>query len=234
MLAYVDIEARWNVEDPVHGEHQRRVAEERTRNIANATGLPCKLVHYWDFSEDWMRENGVTGFVISGNLPDWVEYDWELFKPLQAAITSGDYPVLGVCGGHQLIGMTFGAPAEALTELQEGEVDLDPNYHPGMRKEKGWLPLQVHVPENPIFDGFEEKGPVVMESHYWELKELPEGFKLLASTPWCEIQVMQHAEMPIFGTQGHPEAYTEQYPDGKQFIRNWAKATGLIADEEQA
>jgi GMP synthase-like glutamine amidotransferase len=228
MLAYVDIEARWNVEDPVKGPPQNREAEQRAQNIAEATGLPCRKVNYWDFSIDWMRANDVTGFCISGNTPDWVEYDWELFKPLQAAITSGDYPVLGVCGGHQLIGITFKAPCEALSELEPGEVDLMPTYHPGMRKEKGWYPLQMCQPNHAIFKGFPPTGPVVMESHYWEIKEVPEGFDLLASTDWCHVQVIQHREMPIFGIQGHPEAYVPEYPDGKRFIRNWAAATGLI------
>jgi GMP synthase-like glutamine amidotransferase len=230
MLAYVDIEARWNIEHPFKGPLHNQEAAERARNIGAATGLPCKLVNYWDFSIDWMRDNGVEGFVISGNTPDWVEYDWTLFKPLQAAVFSGDYPVLGVCGGHQLIGISFNAPCEALGPLQPGEVDPMPDYHPGMRKEKGWLPLQLCVPNHTLFRGFAQSGPVVMESHYWEVKELPDKFDLLASTEWCHIQVMQHRDLPIYGIQGHPEAYNAQYPDGKRFIHNWALAAGLIED----
>ncbi len=230
MLAYVDIEARWNIEKPIWGEAHHTEALLRAQNIADATGLPCTLVNYWEFSIGWMNRNGVEGFVISGNTPDWVEYDWELFKPLQAALTSGAYPVLGVCGGHQLIGMTFGAPAEAMSELQPGEVDLMPEYHPGMRKEKGWLPLQMCQPNHTLFRGFPPSGPVVMESHYWELKQLPQRFDLLASTDFCQIQVIQHQEMPVYGIQGHPEAYTGQYPDGRRFIHNWAVATGLIKE----
>ncbi len=230
MLAYVDIEARWNIEKPGWGDSHHVEALQRARNIGDAVGIPCQLVNYWEFSIDWIKQNSVEGFVISGNTPDWVEYDWELFKPLQAALTSGDYPVLGVCGGHQLIGMTFGAPAEAMSELQPGEPDLMPDYHPGLRKEKGWLPLQMCQPNHTLFDGFPAAGPVIMESHYWEIKELPERFDLLASTDFCQIQVMQHQEMPIFGIQGHPEAYTEKYPDGKLFIHNWAVAAGLIKD----
>src|SRR5450432_2930574 len=224
MLAYVDIEGRWNIEKPGWGDSHHVEALQRAKNIGDATGIPCQLVNYWDFSIDWMKQNDVEGFVISGNTPDWVEYDWELFKPLQAAVTSGDYPVLGVCGGHQLIGMTFGAPAEAMSELQPGEVDLMPDYHPGMRKEKGWLPLQMCVPNHTLFQGFPQSGPVVMESHYWEIKEMPENFDLLASTDWCHIQVIQHRDMPIYGIQGHPEAYNTTYPDGKRFIHNWAVA----------
>ncbi len=227
MLAFVDIEHEKNTTDPVKGPPHNAEFLQRARNIELATGVKVIPVHYRDFSIEWMRENGVTGFCISGNTPDWVEYDWENFKPLQQAVLSGDYPVMGFCGGHQFIGMTFGANADALGPLQPGEKDLMPDYHPGMRKEKGYLPLKIRE-DSPLFEGFEEKPPVVMESHYWEIKDLPEGFRILASTDWCEIQVMQNNTLPIYGIQGHPEAYTEQNPDGKQFLRNFAVATGLV------
>jgi GMP synthase (glutamine-hydrolysing) len=165
---------------------------------------------------------------ISGNTPDWVEYNWEEFKPLQTVIRSGEVPVLGFCGGHQFIGITYGAHCEALGPLEAGETDLMPEYHPGMRKEKGWLPLQIRAAGHPLFKGFEAKPPVVMQSHYWEIKGLPERFDLLASTDWCKTQVMQHCDLPIYGIQGHPEAYTAEYPDGKQFIHNFAAAAGII------
>jgi len=228
MLAYVDIEGKWNVDDPAKGPSHNKEAAQRARNIGEAVGLPCKAVHYLDFSMDWIRENSVKAFFISGNTPDWVEYDWDTFKPLQAAVLSGDYPVLGFCGGHQLLGMTFGAPCDAMSPLQPGEVDLMPEYHPGMRKEKGWIPLQLCAPNHQLFRDFSPAGPVVMESHYWELKQTPENFDLLAATNFCRVQVIQHREIPVYGIQGHPEAYTAQYPDGKQFIRNFAVATGLI------
>ncbi len=230
MLAYVDIEAKWNINDPVKGPPHLKESFQRARNIGEAVGVPCTRVHYLDFSIDWMRANNVQAFFISGNTPDWVEYDWDTFKPLQAAILSGNYPVLGFCGGHQLLGMTFGAPCDAMSPLEPGEVDLMPEYHPGMRKEKGWIPLQVRDPNHPLFRGFPPSGPVMMESHYWELKATPENFNLLASTDFCKVQVIQHCEIPVYGIQGHPEAYTPEHPDGKRLIHNFAAATGLIKD----
>ena len=67
-----------------------------------------------------------------------------------------------------------------------------------------------------------------MESHYWDVKEVPPQFTHLASTDWSPYQVLQHREMPIVITQGHPEAYTEEYPDGERMIRNFARLTGII------
>jgi GMP synthase-like glutamine amidotransferase len=228
MLAFVDIQHEKITRDPKQGPPHLKELRERADNIGAAIGLPCQPVHYLDFSPDWIRANGVEAFFISGNTPDWVEYDWENFKPLQAAITSGEVPVMGFCGGHQLIGLTFGMECGPLGPLEPGETDLMPDYHPGMRKEKGYVPLQICVPGHPLFAGFPPSGPVLMESHYWEIKELLPMFDLLASTNWCHIQVIQHRELPVYGTQGHPEAYTAQYPDGKRLLRNFALATGVI------
>lgn len=230
MLAFVDIQHEKLTQHPTQGPPHNTEFLQRTKNIESATGVRTLPVHYRAFSIDWMRRNDVHGFFISGNTPDWVEYDWENFKPLQEAFLSGEYPTLGFCGGHQLIGMTFGIEAGPLGPIQPGEVDLMPQYHPGMRKEKGYLPLQMCEPDHPLFNGFPDSGPVIMESHYWELKSVPDNFRLLASTPWCQVQVLQNTELPVYSIQGHPEAYTEQYPDGKQFIRNFALMTGLIRE----
>ncbi|MCC7452346.1 MAG: hypothetical protein IT324_33400, partial [Anaerolineae bacterium] len=202
MLAFVDIEHEMNTTHPVKGPPHLAELRQRADNIAAAVGLLCTTVHYRDFSLDWLRKNQIKAFFISGNTPDWVEYDWDNFKPLQAAVQSGEYPVMAFCGGHQLIGMTYGADCNALGPLEPGETDLMPDYHPGMRKEKGYLPLQMCAPNHPLFKGFPASGPVLMESHYWELKELPQGFDLLASTAWCRVQIMQHREIPVYGSQG--------------------------------
>jgi GMP synthase-like glutamine amidotransferase len=228
LLAFVDIQHEKITTHATQGPPHNREFLERTDNIAQAVGMPCLPVHYRDVSMDWARRNGVQGLFISGNTPDWAEYDWDNFRPLQEIVLSGEIPVLGFCGGHQLIGMTFGAPCGPLGPLEAGEEDLMPNYHPGMRKERGYLPLLPSQPAHPLFGGFADNRPVIMESHYWEIKTLPESFHLLASTPWCTIQVMQHGDIPVYGIQGHPEAYTAQYPDGKQFIRNFAQTVGII------
>ena len=59
MLAYVDIEGRWNIEKPGWGDSHHVEALQRAKNIGDATGIPCQLVNYWDFSIDWMKQNNV-------------------------------------------------------------------------------------------------------------------------------------------------------------------------------
>jgi GMP synthase-like glutamine amidotransferase len=228
MLAFVNIEHENILDHPVRGPRSLKDYHQRVKNIGAAIGENCMPVHYLDFSLDWLRKNQIKAFFLSGNESEWADYEWAKFKPLQDAICSGDFPVMGFCGGHQFIGMTFGAPCDALGPLESGETDIMPSWAPGMRKEKAFMPMQVQAPDHPLFEGFPPSGPVLMESHYWEVKDVPEGLDLLASTPWCKVQIIQHREMPIFGSQGHAEAYTDEYPDGKRFIRNFAVLTGIV------
>ena len=58
--------------------------------------------------------------------------------------------------------------------------------------------------------------------------ELPADFDVLASTKFCRIQIFKHRTLPVYGSQGHAEAYTEEYPDGKRILWNFAVATGVI------
>ena len=229
MLAFVDLEHENVRQDPVKGPPHLRDYYQRVVNIATAVGMPCKPVHYLDCSLDWLHANNIQGLFIGGNTTDWDGYDWEEFRPLQEAVRSG-IPTIGLCGGHQFVAITFGAECGPLGPLGPGEEDPMPEYKPGMRKERGYLPLQILARNHRLFAEFPASGPVIMESHYWEIYRLPEGFDLLASTPWCRIQVIQHRELPVYGTQGHPEAYTDDYPDGKRLLRNFAVATGIIQE----
>jgi len=79
---------------------------------------------------------------------------------------------------------------------------------------------------DPLFEGLGEK-LVLFESHYWEVKEPPPGFKVLASTDECRIQAIKHEKHLIYGTQFHPEQYTEEQADGRTLIANFFRLAGI-------
>ena len=228
MLAFVNIEHPSVLNDPWRAAYGLRDYYQRVINISQAVGMPCYAVHYLEFSRDWLREHDVKAFFISGNVTDWADYDLAEFEPTWEVLRAGDVPAMGFCGGHQFIALAFGAECGPLGPLAPGEVDTMPEYNPGMRKEKGFVPVTVLAKDDPLFDGFQESDPVLMESHYWEVCNLPVGFDLLATTKVSPIQVIKHHTLPVYGSQGHAEAYTEGYPDGKRLIRNFAVATGVI------
>jgi GMP synthase-like glutamine amidotransferase len=229
MIAFLDIEHPSVLQNPRRAPYHLRDYYQRVINISQATGLVCQAVHYLDFSRAWLREHDIQAVCVGGHTMDWEGYDLAEFEPVWEVIRSGDVPFIGFCGGHQFVALAFGAECGPLGPLAPGEVDLLPEYHPGMRKERGYLPLNVLVKDDPLFDGFQESAPVIMQSHYWEICGLPSSFDLLASTDWSRFQVIKHRTLPVYATQGHPEAYTEEYPDGKRMLRNFAVATGVIS-----
>ncbi len=134
-------------------------------------------------------------------------------------------PVLGICGGHQVIGMAYWHPRRELgcspiRRLKPGEKDENVGTHlEGYFVEKGLLPVRI-VKRNPLFNGL-GKVIYVDEHHYCEVKELPPGFDLLASTEECRIQAMKHRMRPLYGVQFHPQIFDEEHPDGKRILENF-------------
>jgi GMP synthase (glutamine-hydrolysing) len=92
--------------------------------------------------------------------------------------------------------------------------------------EKGFYTLDLtdEGKRDPLFDGFATgAAPIVCESHYCEIKTLPPGFALLASTPECRIQAMRHQdkERILYGFQFHPEDSTDRFPDGIELLERF-------------
>jgi GMP synthase-like glutamine amidotransferase len=160
--------------------------------------------------------------VMSGFASSFETYPPGAFMPVADWLLNGaPVPTLAVCGSHQLIGFIFGGGYREDTILRDepmrprrlGEPVTNPDYHPEYFMENGFYELRVLVPD-PIFQHCGQP-PMVRESHYCEVKHVPAGFNLLASTEECRIQALRHEDRPLMSVQFHPEDYTERFPDGK-------------------
>src|SRR5260370_18558179 len=59
--------------------------------------------------------------VISGTLRDFDYYDQSILEGFAQFIRSTTIPVLAICGGHQLVGLSFGAHVITLDKLEQHE-----------------------------------------------------------------------------------------------------------------
>ncbi len=218
MIFYVDIEHPRALADPSRQADFDRVRRQRTQICGEAANLPSESILYTELTPQIIRAKKVRALAISGNTTDWAAYDFATFKPLFNIIRTGLMPTVGFCGGHQLIGLMYGAKCDAIRRLNPGEVDPG-GFVPGWFKEVGFLPVQVVKPD-PIFAGLGDS-PVFFESHYWEIKEVPQEFDLLASTANVRVQTIKHKQHPIYGTQFHPEASSAEHPDGFRLLKNF-------------
>ena len=231
MICYVDLEhpdrgPSMLTETP--GATQRKADLVTTAaRFEQLSGAPCLLQHFSRVDHDVLAGLGVQAVVLSGYSTLIDDYAPADLAPLLDLIRRWPGPLLGLCGGHQLIGLAMGVTPAPMGPLASGTVDPRPAVAPGMRKEWGPSPIRI-LADDPLFAGL-GRSAVVEQRHFWELKTLPEGFIRLAGSEACPIQAMRHVERPLYGFQFHPERYTETHPDGRAILANFFRVAGVAA-----
>ena len=115
-------------------------------------------------------------------------------------------PVLGVCLGHQAIGIEYGGTVDRTTPVH-GKASLV--YHEGHGILRG------------VTDPFEAGR---YHSLVVERDDLPEELELTAWTEDGLVMATQHRELPRFGVQFHPESILT--PEGPTLIGNFLELAG--------
>ncbi|MFH1102013.1 MAG: GMP synthase subunit A [Methanobacteriota archaeon] len=164
-----------------------RDLEVETSIVPNTTSL-----------KDLVKEN-IQGLVLSGGAPR-IGLEGSLGNCAEY-LEKAEFPILGICAGHQFMGRFFG-----------GEVK------PSKTPEFGKVELTILNEKDPLFQGVPAKS-VVWESHNDEVTVLPEGFLRLAESENCKIQAMRHKKKPFYGLQFHPEVEHTEY--GEKIFRNF-------------
>ena len=145
--------------------------------------------------------SNVDGLVLSGGAPRVGLKD--KLGNCADFLDKADFPILGICAGHQFMGRHFG-----------GEVS------PAKIPEFGKIELEILQEDDAIFNGLPKKS-IVWLSHNDEITVLPKDFKHLAESKSCKIQAMKHRNKPFYGLQFHPEVEHTEY--GEQIFQNFVK-----------
>lgn len=218
MICYVDMEHEKALQSAEKRAAHRAHCADVKRRLEGTSGDVCVVQRYGRVTRQWLGESEIKALIIGGNETDWAEYDEAELAELYRVIRSAELPILGICGGCQLIAMAHGAALGPIRRLREGESDSCETFAPGYFKEWGFVPVHV-LKSDPLFDGLGEE-PVFLAVHYWEVWEIPPGFELLASSEACHIQVIKRIGKLVYGTQFHPEAYTEGQADRRSPLIN--------------
>jgi GMP synthase-like glutamine amidotransferase len=196
------------------------------------SGEPCLIARHKDFRPQLLAELRPTAVVMGGFGRSFDTFGRRHLIGISDAVKRTPVPTLGICGSHQLIAMLFNGNIrragklrdEPMRKLRAGEADLQPSYHPGYFKETGFHHVRV-VKDDSLFAGLNGEF-VCLEAHYCEVKKLPKGFELLASTDECQVQAYRHPKKPLYGVQFHPEGYTDHYPDGRKVLESFFRLAG--------
>ena len=197
-------------------------------DLEDMSGDSCLVVRWNRITPALLDEIGARAVFVSGNSASADDYDRAEQEGLHAALTAGRWPTFGFCGGHQVLGQAFGVPLEPIGPLDPRDEQFGEaaEMAPGMKSELGYLPVRVTAP-HPILDGLGQE-PIFRHAHSWELKAVPAGFTNYATTDVTPIQLLVHDDLPIVGTQFHPEYATDDHPAGRHLIENFMRWSGVI------
>ena len=129
--------------------------------------------------------------VLSGTLRDFDYYQQSILDDFGQFIRQTKTPVLGICGGHQLVGLSFGARVITLDKLEQHE------QRAARPQEYQYRFIRITEPEDPIFKNINCSDPQtparilrVWQNHGLQLDRIPVGFELLAASYLCRNQMM--------------------------------------------
>ncbi len=146
-----------------------------------------------------LEELEVDGLVLSGGAPR-VGLDADMMGNNGEYLEKAEFPILGICAGHQFMAIHFGGEAgpSGIPEFGRTEIVVDE--------------------EDELFEGL-PKAFQGWESHNDEVTVLPEDFIGLAHSNNCKCQAMKYLKRPIYGVQFHPEVEHTDY--GNDIFKNF-------------
>lgn len=153
-------------------------------------GVYCEL-HPYDMSEAEIRDFGPKGIILSGGPESTTAADAPSAPPVVFEL---GVPVFGICYGMQTMAMQMGGKVENADHHEYGYARVRARGHTQLLKD-----IEDHVTE----EGYGMLD--VWMSHGDRVIELPEGFKLMASTDSAPIAGMAHEGRHFYGVQFHPE-----------------------------
>ena len=138
-----------------------------------------------------------TGIVVSGAPILLTEVDPQGYLEKLAFLKNTTVPALGICFGHQIIGLLHGAT------IKRGKEDR--------------VNREIEILEESILlKGLSDKF-YLREDHCEEIN-LPINFTHIAKSSHTKVEIMQHITQPLYGIQAHPEVSSEI---GQRIINNF-------------
>ena len=148
-------------------------------------------VHPYDVSDEFIRQSGAAGIILSGGPSSVTEGDTP--RAPQAVFEIG-VPVLGICYGMQTMAAQLGGKVENGKVREFGYAEVRARGHTALL--------------NGISDFVTDEGHGMLKvwmSHGDKVIDMPSGFKLMASTPSCPVAGMADEERKLYAVQFHPE-----------------------------
>ncbi|MGH9969926.1 MAG: type 1 glutamine amidotransferase [Pyrinomonadaceae bacterium] len=205
-------------------KRERQIAqmaiENILKNVARLVKNPTTQVSHLAELTDAAAQFKPDAIVLSGTLRDFDFYKPEIIESFSRFIRSTKIPVLAICGGHQLVGLSFGAHVVTLDRLEQHE------QRENRPAEYQYRFIRITDPKDPIFNGVGDPDADdwqsyssqprilrVWQNHGLQIDQVPPGFKLLATSYLCRNQMMVKRDegQLIYTVQFHLEKSFEDW-----------------------
>jgi para-aminobenzoate synthetase component 2 len=134
---------------------------------------------------------------------------------LVRACAAARTPLLGVCLGHQAIGVAFGATVDRAPELLHGKTSTVVHTNAGVLK---GLPNPFTATRYHSLTILPPTVPAEVEVTAWTSRG-GHGERSDGMDPSGVIMAIRHVELPIHGVQFHPESILTE--GGHRMLANW-------------
>jgi GMP synthase-like glutamine amidotransferase len=214
----------WGKGTSMHLRRERQIAELALQNIiTNVKRLvkqPETQIAHVSALAVAAEEFQPDAIVLSGTLRDFDYYKPEILADFSDFIRATPRPVLGICGGHQLIGLSFGARVVTLDSREQRERRDNRVTEYQYRLVRILDPadpifMDIDNPKSGVWQDYTKEGRIlrVWQNHGLQLDQVPVGFKLLATSYLCKNQMMvKHSDgQLIYSVQFHLEKSFEDW-----------------------
>ncbi len=144
----------------------------------------------------------------------------ELIKSIKNGNAIKPIPLLGVCLGHQAIGVAFGGKVIQAPEIIHGKTDLV--FHTKNSENSSEKNIYKNMPE-PFTAGR-------YHSLIIERETLPHDLIIQAENKNGLIMGVKHINLPIYGVQFHPESIMT--PKGSCLLQNFVNISNNIKNKK--
>lgn len=188
--------------------------ENILNNVSRLVKQPTTEVAHLSEIGEATKRFAPDAIVLSGTLRDFDYYQQSILEDFSQFIRTTQTPVLAICGGHQLVGLSFGARVVTLDKHEQHEQRI------ARPLEYQYRFIRITDPADPIFQNVncaEPNAPArilrVWQNHGLQLDRVPEGFKLLATSYLCRNQMMVKRSdgQMIYTVQFHLEKSFEDW-----------------------
>lgn len=209
-------ESNLKLEQKLSGMACNNIANNIHRLVQQPKTLTVHLSEITEAAHDFAPD----AIVLSGSLSDFDYYNPIHLQKFAEFIQSTKIPILAICGGHQLVGVSFGKRLKTLDNLEPWQ------KRTGRMAEFQYRFVKILNAEDPIFKGIKDADSGlwqdyskeanilrVWQNHGLQVNGIPEGFELLATAYLCKNQMMvkKSEGQLIYTVQFHLEKSFEEW-----------------------